>query len=178
MGGKASIMSVTLRKAIRMFGGVVKQCTHESASTKTAMDFTVYLPPQAEAGARVPVLYYLSGLTCTDANVTEKAGAQRYAAERGIALVCPDTSPRGHPAIPGEDDSYDFGTGAGFYVNATESAFATNYNMYDYVTKELPSLIEGEFSVSDIRSITGHSMGCHGALICALKNPGMYRSVS
>eukprot|EP00941_MAST-03F_sp_MAST-3F-sp1_P001730 g1730.t1 len=142
------------------------------------MNVTVFIPPQASDSVRVPVLYYLSGLTCTDANVTEKALAQRYAAEKGIALVFPDTSPRGHPPIDGENDNWDFGTGAGFYVDATTPTFSDHYNMYTYVTSELPTLIEAEFPVSSIRSVTGHSMGGHGALICALKNPGMYRSVS
>jgi S-formylglutathione hydrolase len=162
--------------AWKMFGGMVKQFTHESTSTKTAMRFSIFLPAASETGP-VPVLYYLSGLTCTDDNFTQKACAQRAANELGVAIVAPDTSPRGCE-IEGEDDAYDFGAGAGFYVNATESKWATNYNMYDYVTQELPALIESEFPVSGKRAITGHSMGGHGALVCALKNPDKYTSVS
>ena len=150
---------------------------HESAVTKCTMTFAVYLPPQSEQG-KVPVLYWLSGLTCTEQNFITKAGAQRYAAEYGIAIVCPDTSPRGCN-IDGEDDSYDLGTGAGFYVDATVDKWKTNYNMFSYVTKELPALIEASFPVDPSRkSVSGHSMGGHGALVCYLKNPGMYRSAS
>ena len=120
----------------KMFGGYVKQFTHESVSTKTQMRFSVYLPPAAAvAGAKVPVLYYLSGLTCTDNNFTQKAGAQRAADEHGVALIAPDTSPRGHPAIAGEDESYDFGLGAGFYLNAKREPWSKHYRMYDYVTE-------------------------------------------
>jgi len=126
----------------------------------------------------VPVVYFLSGLTCTDENFTTKAGAQRVAAKHGIALVAPDTSPRGC-GIEGEDDSWDFGTGAGFYVDSTTPKFKENYNMYSYVTNELPRLIDQEFNVDGTKkSIFGHSMGGHGALICAMKNPGMYKSAS
>ncbi len=139
------------------------------------MKFAVYVPPQAENGP-VPLLYYLSGLTCTEKNFIEKAGAQRYAAEHGLMLVAPDTSPRG-VNIPGEDESWDFGSGAGFYVNATEEPWAQHYQMYDYVTLELPALIKKAFSVKDA-GIFGHSMGGHGALICGLKNPDQYASVS
>jgi S-formylglutathione hydrolase len=141
------------------------------------MQFTLYLPPRAESEP-VPVLYWLSGLTCTEENFTIKSGAQRYAAELGIALVAPDTSPRGL-GLPGEDDDWDLGTGAGFYVNATEAPWAGHYNMYDYVACELPALVESAFPLMpDRRSVSGHSMGGHGALIVALKNPGMFRSVS
>jgi len=125
----------------------------------------------------VPVLYWLSGLTCTDENFMSKAGAQRVAAELGIAIVCPDTSPRGTD-LPGEHDDWDFGSGAGFYVNATQEPWSRNYRMYDYVTEELPVLINGHFPVSDRRGISGHSMGGHGALICYLRNPGKYQSAS
>ena len=138
----------------KAFGGLVKQCTHDSTSTKTAMRFSIYLPPASESGP-VPTLYYLSGLTCTDDNFTQKACAQRAASELGVAIVAPDTSPRGLE-IEGEDDAYDFGSGAGFYVTATEPKWA-NYNMYDYVTKELPTLIESEFPVAaGKRAVTGH----------------------
>ncbi|TCK16556.1 S-formylglutathione hydrolase [Marinobacterium mangrovicola] len=160
----------------KCFGGWLKRYKHQSASTGTEMVFAIYLPPQAQSKP-VPVLYWLSGLTCTDENFTQKAGAQRLAAELGMAIVCPDTSPRGTDH-PGEHDSYDFGSAAGFYVNATQAPWAENYRMYDYVVDELPTLIEENFPVTDQRSISGHSMGGHGALICALKNPGRYQSVS
>jgi S-formylglutathione hydrolase len=126
----------------------------------------------------VPVLYWLSGLTCTDENFMQKAGAQRIAAELGIALVAPDTSPRGVD-VPGDPDGgWDFGLGAGFYLNATQMPWAQHYRMHDYVVHELPALIEASFPVSDKRGISGHSMGGHGALVCALRNPGRYQSVS
>ncbi|KZD08571.1 S-formylglutathione hydrolase [Oceanibaculum pacificum] len=160
------------------FGGVQGVYRHPSAETGTAMDFAVYLPPQAEAGGTLPVLYFLSGLTCNWENVTVKAGAQRYAAEHGLILVAPDTSPRGLD-LPGEHDSYDFGSGAGFYVDATQEPWSRHYRMYSYVTQELPGLVAAEFPVDTARQgITGHSMGGHGALVCALRNPGKYRSVS
>ena len=140
------------------------------------MIFGVFLPPQAAQGP-VPLLWWLSGLTCTDENFMHKAGAQRLAAELGMAIICPDTSPRGTD-LPGEHESYDLGSGAGFYVNATRAPWSAHYNMYDYVTRELPSLVSAQLPVSGRQSISGHSMGGHGALICALKNPGQYRSVS
>lgn len=140
------------------------------------MNLAVYVPPQAEDGP-VPVLYYLSGLTCTEKNFIEKGGAQRYAAEHGLLLVAPDTSPRGVD-ISGADEDWDFGSGASFYVNATEQPWAKHYQMYDYVVDELPGLVRGEFGVSDRAGIFGHSMGGHGALICGLKNPDKYVSVS
>ena len=160
----------------KLFGGRQLFCAHESTSTKTNMEFSVYLPPQAETG-NCPVLYWLSGLTCTADNFTTKAGAQRYAAEHGIIIVVPDTSPRG-TELPTEHDNYDLGSGAGFYLNATQEPWSTNYNMFDYVTDELPALIKLHFPTNDKASISGHSMGGHGALICALKKPGMYQSVS
>ncbi len=160
----------------KCFDGWLKRYKHVSTATGTEMIFAIYLPPQAQTQP-VPVLYWLSGLTCTDENFMQKAGAQRIAAELGIAIVAPDTSPRGTD-LPGEHDSYDFGSGAGFYVNATEAPWAAHYRMYDYVTDELPALIEQHFPVTDKRAISGHSMGGHGALICALKNPGRYTSVS
>ncbi|MEM7209963.1 MAG: S-formylglutathione hydrolase [Pseudomonadota bacterium] len=149
---------------------------HMSASNHCTMRFSVFLPPQAEHG-KVPALYFLSGLTCTDENFMVKAGAQVHAAEHGVALIAPDTSPRGDE-VPDDPDAYDYGKGAGFYVNATEEPMATHYHMYDYVVDELPALIESELPIRDARSVTGHSMGGHGALIVALKNPGKYRSVS
>ncbi len=161
------------------FGGEHRRYRHRSQVLDCDMEFAVFLPPKAlGSGAEpVPVLYWLSGLTCTDQNFMEKAGAQRRAAELGLAIVCPDTSPRGL-GLPGEDDSYDFGSGAGFYINATEEPWARHYRMYDYVVSELPKLVEGNLPLSDRRGISGHSMGGHGALIAALKNPGRYASVS
>jgi S-formylglutathione hydrolase len=141
------------------------------------MNFAVYLPPQAQTQP-VPILYYLSGLTCTEENFITKAGAQRYAAEWGIMLVVPDTSPR-NTGIPGEDDTWDLGSGASFYVDATVAPWQEHYQMYSYITQELPALIAANFPVqSEKQSIFGHSMGGHGALICALKNPQQYLSVS
>ncbi|MCL1098989.1 S-formylglutathione hydrolase [Shewanella gelidii] len=161
----------------KVFNGWHAQYSHESTSLACNMRFAIYLPPQAEHRP-VPVLYWLSGLTCTDENFMQKAGAQRVAAELGIAIVAPDTSPRGEEVADDPDGNYDLGLGAGFYVNATEAPWAQHYQMYDYVSKELPHLIECQFNVSDVKSISGHSMGGHGALICALKNPMQYRSVS
>lgn len=162
---------------IKEFGGWLERWQHESSTCHCTMTFSVYLPPQA-ATQNCPVVYWLSGLTCTDDNVRTKAGAQRYAAELGLILVMPDTSPRGD-AVPDAPERYDLGKGAGFYVNATQAPWATHYQMYDYVTHELPALIEASFPVlPDKRAISGHSMGGHGAMICALKNPGMYASVS
>ena len=163
--------------ANRSFGGWHRRFRHRSTVLGCDMVFAIYLPPQAAAGP-VPVLYWLSGLTCTDENFMQKAGAQRLAAELGIAIVAPDTSPRG-TGVPGDPDgAWDFGLGAGFYVNATEEPWSRHYRMYDYVVTELPALVEANFPVSDARAISGHSMGGHGALVCALKNPGRYRSVS
>ncbi len=161
----------------RVFGGRLVRFVHDSDACGCAMRASVYLPPQAEAGP-VPAMYWLSGLTCTDENFMTKAGAQRYAADSGLALVAPDTSPRGL-GLPGEDDDWDFGTGAGFYVNATEAPWSSHYRMHDYVVHELPALIERRFPVrDDVRSVSGHSMGGHGALVVALRNPGRYRAVS
>ena len=162
---------------VRESGGYLNRYTHESSSCHCTMTFSVYLPPQAET-AEVPAVYWLSGLTCTDDNFRVKAGAQRYAAELGLALVIPDTSPRGEQ-VPDAADRYDLGQGAGFYVNATQPPWSQHYHMYDYITRELPVLVEAELPlIPGLRSISGHSMGGHGALICALKNPGMYQSVS
>ncbi|MCW8930708.1 MAG: S-formylglutathione hydrolase [Gammaproteobacteria bacterium] len=164
-------------ESIKEFGGWLNRYEHQSESCHCMMTFSVYLPPQAET-ENVPAVYWLSGLTCTDDNVRTKAGAQRYAAELGLALIMPDTSPRGDD-VADDTERYDLGKGAGFYVNATQSPWSDHYHMYDYITQELPELVESEFPVvKGIRSITGHSMGGHGALICALKNSGMYRSVS
>lgn len=164
-------------EAIKESGGWLKRYTHQSVSCQCEMTFSLYLPPLAEE-KNVPALYWLSGLTCTDDNFRTKAGAQRYAAECGVALVIPDTSPRGAD-VPDQEERYDLGQGAGFYLNAIQEPWATHYQMYDYVTQELPALVEANFPlIADCRSISGHSMGGHGALICALKNPTLYRSVS
>lgn len=161
----------------RCYGGFQKVFQHESKEVKCSMKFGIYLPPQIET-KKCPVLYYLSGLTCTEQNVISKGGFQRLAAKHGIVVVAPDTSPRGLK-IEGEDDSYDFGSGAGFYVDATEDKWKNNYRMYSYVTKELPSIIAENFNViPDRMSITGHSMGGLGALLCGLKNPNQYKSIS
>ena len=165
-----------LLSSTKVSGGWLKRYRHESLSVKGDMVFAIFLPAQAES-ANVPVLYWLSGLTCTDENFSQKAGAFKKAAELGLAIVMPDTSPRGTD-YPAEHESYDFGSGAGFYVNATVAPYSNTYHMYDYVVKELPTLVEEHFPVTDKRSISGHSMGGHGALICALKNPGRYQSVS
>lgn len=162
---------------IKESGGWLERWQHESAACACTMTFSVYLPPQAATQA-CPVVYWLSGLTCTDDNVRVKAGAQRYAAELGLILVMPDTSPRGDD-VPDAPERYDLGHGAGFYVNATQAPWAQHYRMYDYVTAELPALVEANFpAIPGVASISGHSMGGHGALICVLKNPGKYKSVS
>ncbi len=169
---------IELISANKSFGGWHKRYRHRSTATACDMTFAIYLPPQADQGQPLPVAYWLSGLTCTDENFMQKAGAQRVAAELGLVIVAPDTSPRGEGVPDDPDGAYDFGMGAGFYLNATEEPWARNYRMYDYVTEELPRLVEANFPVSDRRSIFGHSMGGHGALVCALKNPGRYQSVS
>jgi len=160
------------------FGGKQQQFTHTSATTNCTMQFAIYLPPQASETNKVPVLYWLSGLTCTDENFVQKAGAQRVAAELGMAIVCPDTSPRGEDVADDAEGAYDLGLGAGFYVNATQAPWAKHYQMYDYVVSELPELIENNFPVTTQRAISGHSMGGHGALTIALKNAERYSSVS
>ena len=163
--------------AHRCFGGTQGFYRHASAETGTPMRFAVFVPPQAASGPR-PVLYFLSGLTCTEENFTTKAGAQRRAAELGLVLVMPDTSPRGTD-LPGEHESWDFGSGAGFYVDATEAPWSLNYRMYSYVTRELPALVAENFPVETSQAgLFGHSMGGHGALVTALRNPGAWRSVS
>ncbi|MCU6683058.1 S-formylglutathione hydrolase [Leclercia sp. 29361] len=157
------------------FEGRQQRWRHDSAVLNCAMTFSIFLPP-TNGAAKPPVLYWLSGLTCNDENFTTKAGAQRVAAELGIALVMPDTSPRGDDVA--DDAGYDLGKGAGFYLNATQAPWANHYRMYDYLRDELPALIQAEFAVSDRCAISGHSMGGHGALVMALKNPGKYVSVS
>ena len=160
----------------RVFNGELHRFRHRSSSTSTDMVFAIYLPPQS-AQKPVPVVYWLSGLTCTDENFCQKAGAFGVAASLGLAIVCPDTSPRGLD-LPGEHDAYDLGSGAGFYVDATQSPWADHYRMYSYVANELPQLIEKRFPVSAKKSISGHSMGGHGALVIGLRNPDVYSSVS
>ena len=159
----------------KSFGGWHRQYRHHSEVLGCTMRLAVYLPPQAEHGP-VPALYWLSGLTCSDENFMQKAGAQRIAAELGIALIAPDTSPRGDGVA--DDPAYDLGMGAGFYLNASEQPWASHYRMYDYVTRELPTLLEAQLPLNEQRAISGHSMGGHGALICALREPQRYRSVS
>jgi len=170
-------MSIDRFESIKESGGLLNRYTHQSRVLDCEMTFSVYLPPQAQKG-NVPALYWLSGLTCTDDNARTKAGMQRYAAEHGIAIVFPDTSPRGDD-VADEPDRYDLGKGAGFYVNSVQPPWAKHYQMYDYITQELPDLLEADLPLMpDVKSISGHSMGGHGALICALKNPDMYQSVS
>ena len=162
----------------RSFDGYQEQYRHAATTVACDMRFSVYLPPQARHGS-VPVIYWLSGLTCTDENFVQKAGAQRAAAEHGVAIVAPDTSPRGEGVADDPEGAYDLGLGAGFYVDATQPPWAAHYQMYSYVRDELPALINAEFPVdADRVAIMGHSMGGHGALTTALKNPDRYRSVS
>ena len=168
-----TIENVSVNKS---FGGWHKQYSHQSKVLNCAMRFAIYLPPQVSNGEKVPVLYWLSGLTCSDENFMQKAGAQRMAAELGIAIVAPDTSPRGDDVA--DDDGYDLGKGAGFYVNATQAPWNRHYQMYDYIVNELPEIIEAAFPVTQKRAISGHSMGGHGALTIAMLNPKRYCSVS
>ena len=160
-------------------GGRQLVVRHASAATSTDMTFSIFLPSQAEGGAKVPIVWYLSGLTCTHANVTEKGEYRAACSELGLAFVAPDTSPRG-PAVPTAlEGQWDFGLGAGFYVDATQEPWAKNYRMWSYVTHELPELIRADFPIDmDRQAITGHSMGGHGALTIALNHPGRFRSVS
>ena len=172
-------MTIETISTNKSHGGVQGVYKHASVETGTEMTFSVFVPPQAEAGAKLPVIWYLSGLTCTHANVSEKGEFRRACAELGLILVAPDTSPRGEGMPDDPAGAYDFGLGAGFYVDATEQPFAVNYRMYSYITKELPELIAANFPADMARqAITGHSMGGHGALTIALKNPGRYKSVS
>ncbi|RYY73539.1 MAG: S-formylglutathione hydrolase [Gammaproteobacteria bacterium] len=167
---------LTLLSATKSFGGWIKRFQHQSSALDCAMTFSIYLPPQADTAA-VPLLWWLSGLTCTDENFMQKAGAQQLASKLGIAIICPDTSPR-NVKIPGVDESYDFGSGAGFYVNATQKPWSKHYNMYDYIAEELPKVARANFSFTGKESISGHSMGGHGAMVLALRQPGRYASVS
>jgi len=168
---------LTLTSESKSFGGKLSFYSHPSSTCKGEMRFAVYQPPQA-VSQPVPVVYFLSGLTCTEENFMVKAGAQQFASKYGLILVVPDTSPR-NTGIPGEDDEWDFGTGAGFYVDATEEPWRSHYQMYSYVVEELPAIINANFPViPDKQGIFGHSMGGHGALVCALRNPEKYKSVS
>lgn len=168
---------LTVRSEQHCFGGTMGFYSHPSSEIGTEMRFSVYRPPQVKVGP-LPVLYFLAGLTCTEETFVIKAGALRLAAEHGLIVVAPDTSPRGL-GLPGEDDDWDFGTGAGFYIDAEAEPWRRHYRMYSYVAKELPAVIEANFPArSDRRGIFGHSMGGHGALVIALKNPDRYRSVS
>ena len=157
------------------FGGSQEVWQHASSTLGVDMDFGIYLPPQAKQGP-CPVLYWLSGLTCNEQNFITKAGAQAYAAKHGVIVVAPDSSPRGEGVA--DDEAYDLGQGAGFYLNATRDPWAKHYRMYDYITQELPALVDAHFPTTTARGISGHSMGGHGALVIALRNPGMFRSVS
>jgi len=170
--------SLTKRSEQRAFEGLQAYYEHESAACAGPMRFGIYLPPAALAGTRVPVLEYLAGLSCTEETFSLKAGARRKAAELGLALVACDTSPRS-ARFAGDDEAWDFGQGAGFYVDATEQPWSSAYRMYTYVTQELRTLVEQSFPVrSDVRGIFGHSMGGHGALTIALREPTLYKSVS
>lgn len=172
-------MTFTTVSSSRCFGGVQGVHSHASAQTGSPMRLGLYLPPAAlQDNARVPLLYWLSGLTCTEENFIAKAGAQRVAAELGIAIAAPDTSPRGIE-LPGDRESYDFGIGAGYYVDATQAPWSSAYRMYSYIAEELPAVLHREFPLDPSRvGIFGHSMGGHGALTLALRNPRRYRTVS
>lgn len=170
-------MSLDIVSSNKCFEGTQSVYSHSASTTRCDMRFAIYLPPQAQA-RKVPVLFWLSGLTCTEENFTVKAGAQRVAAQLGMAIVAPDTSPRG-VRYPGDDASYDFGLGAGFYVDATEAPWSANYRMYSYVSRELFDLVRDSFPVDASRcGIAGHSMGGHGALTIGLKHPDRFRSIS
>jgi S-formylglutathione hydrolase len=169
--------ALTLISEHACFGGVQRFYKHDSREIHGPMKFSAYLPPQFRAG-KVPVLYYLSGLTCTEETFPIKAHAQQVAAELGLMLIAPDTSPR-EPRLPGDADSWDFGYSAGFYVDATQAPWSQYYRMYSYVTRELPEVIAAELPArAEATGIFGHSMGGHGALVCALRNPDRYKSVS
>ncbi|MFT5276795.1 MAG: S-formylglutathione hydrolase [Glaciecola sp.] len=166
----------------KVFGGEHAQYSHYSSVNNCTMNFAVYMPPiamgEGKEAKRVPVIYWLSGLTCNEQNFMQKAGALRAAAELGVAIIAPDTSPRGDDVPDDPDKAYDFGIGAGFYLNATQAPWSKHYNMYDYITKELQALVKETFWVNDKASISGHSMGGHGALAIGLKNPEMFTSIS
>ncbi len=170
-------MPLNTKSEQKSFAGIQGVYTHASSSTQCEMEFSVYVPEHT-AGEKFPVLFYLSGLTCTQDNVTTKSGFQRYASEYRVIIVCPDTSPRGTD-FEGEHDNYDFGSGAGFYLNATQQPWSENYRMYDYIVEELPALIAENFPIDTQRmGIFGHSMGGHGALTIGLKNPDKFKTIS
>lgn len=169
--------SVELKDQKKVFAGQQLRFSHRSETLNCTMQFSVFLPPQA-AQQSVPVVYWLSGLTCTDENFSSKSGAQRAAAELGIALVIPDTSPRGEEVADDPEGAYDFGLGAGFYLNATQEPYARHYQMYDYIVHELPTLVEAGLPITADRAISGHSMGGHGALVIGLRNSERYSSIS
>ncbi len=170
-------MTLETVASARCFGGWQNTYAHHSSACDCNMQFAAFLPPAAEAGP-VPALYWLSGLTCTEENFSVKAGAQRIAAELGIALIIPDTSPRGVD-IPGEDEFVNVGSAAGFYLNATQAPWSAHYRMYDYIARELVDIVNAELPVrADARSISGHSMGGHGALTIGIRNADAYRSIS
>ncbi len=175
-------MSLEILSRVRCFGGEQRRYQHHSHRLSCDMRVSVFLPPQALAAdesVRLPVLYWLSGLTCTDENFVQKAGAQRIAAELGLIVVAPDTSPRGEGVARAAEGEWDLGLGAGFYVNATEAPWSAHYRMYDYILEELPALVEATLPIDgQRRAISGHSMGGHGALVLALRNPQRFRSVS
>ena len=160
----------------KLHGGNLRVWQHDSAATSTPMKFAIYLPPKANTGEKLPVLYWLSGLTCTEQNFIQKSGFAEFASHYNVIVVAPDTSPRGDDVA--NADRYDLGQGAGFYVNATQAPWSAHYQMYDYIVEELPALIEANFPANDQRSIFGHSMGGHGALMIALRNPERYASAS
>ncbi|TCW00245.1 S-formylglutathione hydrolase [Biostraticola tofi] len=162
--------------AHRMHGGWQYRYRHPSASTGTLMTYSVFVPPAAKDGRAPHVVYFLAGLTCNDLNFTQKSGAQRVAAELNLLLVMPDTSPRGDEVA--DDEGYDLGQGAGFYLNASQAPWSSHFRMYDYLSQELPGIINAQFAVSGRESVMGHSMGGHGALVMALRQPGRFRSVS
>ena len=157
------------------FGGWQEVYKHESEALKCSMNFSIYIPPHDE-NEKLPVIYWLSGLTCNEQNFITKAGAQKYAAEHKVIIVAPDTSPRGE-SIP-DDEAYDLGQGAGFYVNAKQEPWLKNYRMYDYIVDELRALIDQSFPTNKVQSIMGHSAGGHGALVIGLRNPEIYKSIS
>lgn len=169
---------LTELSSTKSFGGFVKKFEHNSVKCDCTMKLSVFLPPQATKTNKVPALWWLSGLTCTEDNFMQKAGAQRFAAQYGLALICPDTSPRG-VSIEGDDEWWDFGTGAGFYVNATEEKWKAHYNMYDYIVEELPLIVCRELPIEQkSMSISGHSMGGHGALVIGLRNARLFKAIS
>jgi S-formylglutathione hydrolase len=172
-------VSLEVASEAKSHGGRQYVVKHASEATSTDMSFSIYLPPQAEAGAKLPIVWYLSGLTCTHANVTDKGEYRAACAELGLIFVAPDTSPRGEDVPDDPEGAWDFGLGAGFYVDAIQAPFSTHYRMYSYITEELTALVGAEFPADmDRQGITGHSMGGHGALTIALRNPDRFRSVS